>query len=264
MHALGTGALLGREAELRRLQEALRKRQSLLIWGPPGAGKTALVHSLLGALEDEERRRCIYLRGIRTPRDLVSGLVEGFFAARDSIVREKATPVGRSEVSFGRWLRQQSSGRLKNLVYRAAGEGRYAIFLDDLAPATHPMAHLLKELIWRCKTPVYPLARGRGRAQIGHAWSIYFAPELCLHVDALPESAARELLERCIQRLGLSALRLDGFRESVLRLSRSLPGAIVRMCELAAQLRYQYNGRIKLKLVRVDYLMELRPGRVRA
>jgi hypothetical protein len=36
------GCFLGRNAEMNRLGEAIRKRESVLIWGPSDAGKTAL------------------------------------------------------------------------------------------------------------------------------------------------------------------------------------------------------------------------------
>ena len=71
-----------------------------------------------------------------------------------------------------------------------------------------------------------------------------------------PARAARELLERCIERFALTSLDLDDFREEMLHLSGNLPGAIVKMCEMAANPRYHYGDRVKLKLVHVDYLLQ--------
>ena len=59
-----------------------------------------------------------------------------------------------------------------------------------------------------------------------------------------------------------TSLDLEDFRDDILRLSGHLPGSIVRMCELAADSRYHYGDRIKIKLVHVDYLMQSNPSAI--
>ena len=117
------------------------------------------------------------------------------------------------------------------------------------------MARLMKDIIWKCKTPVYLLARGYSHAEIGYAWSLYWNDTLHIHTGPLKEGAARELLEICIRGRGLGVLDLENFREDILRLSGHLPGSIMKMCELAANPQYHYKDQIKIKLVHVDYLM---------
>ena len=118
------------------------------------------------------------------------------------------------------------------------------------------MAHLMKEMIWRAKTPVYLIANGCTQAEIGHAWSIYFTPEYHIHLGPLHEHDARVLLENSIRRFGLLGLDSETFRDDVLRLSRHLPGTIVKMCELAGDPHYQCGRQIKTKLIHVDYLLK--------
>ncbi len=104
-------------------------------------------------------------------------------------------------------------------------------------------------------TPVYLQPQGGDRRDAGHAADLYWLEEHRLHVPPLSEPAARELLEFSIRRFGLAVLDLEDFREKVLRLSRRLPGAIVKMCALAADPRYQYGRRVKTRLVYVDSLL---------
>jgi hypothetical protein len=238
----------------------MRERQSLLIWGPTDAGKTALVRSLIAWLPDQAAKNCLYWTGPTSRRDLAAELIHGLFLAGDPTVRKRIGADGDQEDSIRRWLRRQSSGRLRNILISAAEKGRYSIFLDHFPPATHAMARLMNEIIWRCKTPVYLIARGNSPTDIGQAWSIYFAPEYCIHLGALPKASARELLELSIRRFGLASLDLDEFREEVLRVSGHLPGCIAKMCELAASPRYRFGERIKVKLVHVDYLMRANPA----
>lgn len=85
---------------------------------------------------------------------------------------------------------------------------------------------------------------------------MFWNDRMRLHVGALPVTSARELVEWCIGRFGLAGLDLDGFREDILEFSGMLPGAILRMCAAASDRRYQFDGRIKTKLLHVDYLMK--------
>lgn len=248
-------AVIGRQAQCRRLNAAIRNRESLLVWGPTDAGKTTLIKMLIEGLPEPDRRNCIYWAGAASVRQLVAELVKGLYLAGNTLVRTKVRQDGCGESSLNRWLREQTSGRLKVLLYSAAKAGRYWIFLDNFPPSTQAMAGFLKEIIWRCRTPVYLLARGCSHAEIGYAWSIYFIPQYHVSLGPLPESSARELLEQCIKRFGLDILDLEGFREEILRLSRQIPGTIVRMSEMAADPKYQYGHQVKLGLVHVDYLM---------
>jgi len=120
----------------------------------------------------------------------------------------------------------------------------------------------MKEIMFRCKSPVYLVARDYSQDEIGYAWSLYWNEELRMHLGPLSERAARELLEYCIGKFGLASLDLKDFREDILRLSGHIPGSIVKMCELAANSRYRYRNQIKITLVHVDYMMQSSPTAV--
>ncbi|MGB6430320.1 MAG: hypothetical protein WBF06_07020 [Candidatus Acidiferrales bacterium] len=252
--------LIGRNSELRRVRAAVRARESFLIWGPADAGKTALVKKAISEVPERERQGCIYWSGAASVRQLAEELLRRFYAAGDPCVHKKV-PEDRSgrETSADSWFRDRSSGQLKALFYLAAAKSRYAIFLDHMPPATQPMARFLKQIIWRCHTPVYLLAPGCDREDIGHAWSIYFAEQYHIAIGPLSPAFARELLERSIRRFALDRFDLSGFRDDILRMSGHLPGSLVKMCELAAQPRYHYGDQIKVNLVHVDYLMRRDP-----
>ncbi len=248
---------IGRESELLQLHAAIRNRESLLIWGAADAGKTALVRKAMGELPQTGTEACIYWSGPASVRQLAEQLVRRVYAAGDSSVRAKMRKENcKGAIAESRWFRERSSGQLKALLYSAAQKARYSIFLDHMPAATRAVTRLIKEIIWRCKTPVYWIARGSTQKEIGYAWSIYFARKYHMHVGPLPGPDARHLLKECISRFGLASLELEGFREDVLHMSRCLPGTIAKMCELSANPRYHCGRKVKLNLVRVDYLMQ--------
>jgi hypothetical protein len=253
--ALSDG-LVGREQELRRLRAAILHRRSQLIWGPPHAGKSFLIQHALAQLSAAIRGKCICWSGPATGRELAAHLLRELYRAGDPLVCAKVRADRAGESTLDRWLRKQSLLRMRGILYSATERGDYRFFLDHLPAPTHKMAHFLKELMYRCKTPIYFTGHGYSAAEIGYAWSLYWADEYRLRLEPLNENLARDLLEACIREFSLSGLDLAGFREDILHLSGRLPGSIVKMCELAADPRYHYRDQVKVKLIHVDYLLQ--------
>jgi hypothetical protein len=159
-------------------------------------------------------------------------------------------------LSFAGWLKGLSSSRMRGTLYRTSERGDYRVFLDHFPPLTHAVAKVIKELFWMRNTPVYLLVRDKVEHRIDQfSRFFYWGDRERLDLPPLSRDAALQLLETCITRFGLSQLNLSDFREEVLELSKQVPGAIVKMCALAADPRYQYGSRIKTKTVYVDYLM---------
>jgi len=252
--ALESGVFLGRKNELSRLCEAIRKRESLLVWGASDSGKSMLVARAMSDLPERIAKRCICTRGTGIPRDILRGIAEGF--ADDPLFRSKFRADTGYGALFSHWIKQQTSLHLRGLPYRAAGAGEYWIFLEDLAPMTRMLTRIMKELMVNRETPIYAIAPGWTYGELGHAAQLYWNDRQRLHVGGLSPAAANELLEWAIRKFALVQFDLDGFREDILEFSGLLPGAILRMCEAAADGRYHFDGRIKTKLLHVDYLMK--------
>jgi hypothetical protein len=246
---------IGRETEMQRLQTALRDRQSQLIWGATDAGKTSLIEKALSELPEVERHKCICWTGPANRRQLVEHLIQGLYLAGDPLVRKKVHADRSGDSTLLRWIREQSALRLRGILFTAAEQGEYRFFMDHLPPASHALAQLMKEIVYRTKTPIYFAGNGYSKAEIGYAWSLYWADEYRIQLEPLTELPARQLLETCIHEFGLGSLDLEGFRKDILHFSGHLPGAIVRMCELAADPRYHCGDQVKVKLLHVDYLL---------
>lgn len=259
--AISISSLIGRDSELTRLKNAIHRRESRLIWGPTGAGKTFLVRTAVEELPRQESQSCICWSGAATGRGLLQHIVSKLYEAGDSFVQKKVHADGARRSSIRSWLNRQSTMRLRGILLTAAEQGKYRFFLDHLPPLGPRLVRTMKEIMFRCKTPVYLTGEGFTQREIGYAWSLYWTDEYRIHLGPVTEAAARELLENCIRRFGLDAMGLDGFREQILQMSERLPGAIVGMCELAADPRYHYGEQIKTKLVHVDYVMKLSANR---
>jgi hypothetical protein len=247
--------LIGREAEVRQLHAAVRKRQSKLIWGAADAGKTFLVKKTLLQLPENERRKCICWSGPASRRQLIEHLIGGLYAAGDSLVRMKVHADHFGDSTLTRWIGRQSALRLRGILLSSAERGEYWIFLDHVSRISRAFAQLLKVVMNRTKTPVYLTGDGYTQAEIGDAWSLYWTDEYRIRLGPLTDTAARQLIEVCIQRFGLTSLDLGDFRDDLLRISGHLPGSIVKMCAMAADPHYHYGDQVKMNLLHVDYLM---------
>ena len=252
--------LVGRKQELQRLHLAVQRRESRLVWGAAHSGKTALVEAMIAELAEDDRRSCVCWTGPASRRQLLLHLVGRLYETGNPFVRKKVHADRETKLPLSRWLGKQSSLRLRGILFSALAQTNCRLFLDQFPPATRDMARLMKEIIYRCKTPIYLAGRGYSQKEIGYAWSLYWNDGLRLYVGPLPDRDARDLLEACIYRFSLNSFDLEGFRDELLRLSGYLPGSIVKMCALAANPLYQDRHRIKMKLVHVDYLMQTGPS----
>ncbi len=249
-------SFLGRDGESRRITEALRKKESLMIAGPADIGKTTLIQNVIRNLPGDLRPKCLYLPGFKDLQNLLRSLINALHQANSPGLHQQLKAARVSDANFDVWLKALPSSKLKGIVYQAAETGDYRIIFDHIPLLTHARAKIIKELFWMRDTPVYLLIRNGPKSRIAQ-WMrfFYWSNRQCLTLGPLAEPVAGELLEACIKKFQLSSFDLEEFRDEVLALSGGAPGAIVKMCALAAEPRHQYGSRIKTKLVHIDYLM---------
>jgi hypothetical protein len=236
---------------------AIRERRSLVIFGPPDSGKSALVDRALAKLPLGIASNCLHVRVERPFQRVLQRHVIGLVAAKDFVAQTAFLADAGEFRSAESWVKKQTSGRLRSLLFRAFDRSRYWIFWDGGRALGLSHYHFLREVIWMRKTPVYVLARGLGYEYLGQAGRLFWSDEQRLALGPLPPEQARDLLEFAIENKGLEGLDLDGFREQVLEASRGLPGAILKMAAMAGQPQYQFGNKVKTTLIHTDYLIQL-------
>jgi hypothetical protein len=249
--------VVGRKEESLRLHQAIRNRESLLICGPAGIGKTTLVAKVFAELPEVTARAIITVDSANGLQPFLRNLVHKLHDAGDATLRKQLRAEGAGRGRFRGWLKNLSTSRLKGAIYRSMQAANYWVFLDHFPRVTLAVAKVIRDLIWMRHTPVYLVVRGSGREEAGQVAKLYWSDRQRLLLQPLDESSARDLLELCIRRFGLADLDLDDFRRRVLLMSGRNPGALVKMCELAAEPRYQQGSQIKIKLIHIDNLMSL-------
>ena len=247
--------LIGREPEQRALCKAIAERSSLLVCGPAGSGKTALLEAVLGALAANQRRACIVCAADGTPGLLWRRLVQALAKAGDEEVLTRVERESGSSARAEAWIQAQTSLRLRGVLRRAARARDYAVFLDTAEALADGTYRLLQEWVWSGRTPVILLGRGETERELGKAARLFWHEGLRLRLGALEPRFAEALLESAIERFSLARFADAAFRGFVLEQSGRLPGPIVRLCEMASQAAYQCGEQVKLHTLAVDFLL---------
>lgn len=243
---------VGREAEVHRLRQAIQHREGLVIAGPAGIGKTALVMKVWGDLPVDIARSILYVENPDGLRGFLYGLLNLLHRRQDPVLRRQLRHDGARPVAFKDWLRRQDTSRLRGTLYLCMESDRYSIFVDHVLNLTSAQVKVIREIIWARDTPVFLLTRPQSETSMGHLPSLCWGQQLQFSLGPLPKPHAGDLLDHCIQAFKLFSFDEEDFREEVLQLSGRVPGTIVKMCDLAQDAKYQCGLRIKTKLLYID------------
>jgi hypothetical protein len=234
-------SLIGRRAELHELLTAFRSREPRLIFGPRGAGKTALLAVAIARLPPAQRSRVLAPPPCATPAEFVAELLAQLVNARDHIACAHASTARRASA------RTNAATLIESL-----SASPYWIVVDPFTPASRPLARLLKHVLTRARTPIYAATRTLSASDLGHAAGLYRCHELRIELGPLAPSSARELVARETASIPLAVNELADLRSSVLRFGARLPGPMLEMCRLANDPAYRSYARMKSALLQID------------
>jgi hypothetical protein len=225
-------ALIGRRTEVSALSAALTARQSRLIAGDAGVGKTRLLQESLSA----GGQPFISIPRPHVLHDLLVGMAE-LLDCRS----------GR----FGE-LRRATTLHLKPLVLNALRANPRCVVLENVEAVEARMYRFLQEV---CSLPDTCLVvTTRSKSRIGHLRKLLWDPGEELALKPLTRQESLQLFEEACRAFGLHGFDVDEFRNQVLRAARGNPGQILGMCRLAGQPAYQSGNRIRFGQVRMDVL----------
>lgn len=238
--------VLGLCAEKERVKAAFRKREPLLIMGPAGAGKTALIRA---AMADAGTDNILAVRYSANLHRLLSDLMRGMLAARHKTLRSRAKPTADIE----KWLSLQTSVHMKGLLWTSLESEPLIIVLDGINGASFPAYRFLQRLYFSPGMAL--IASTRDTASLGALSRLFWDPRAILHLKPLHQADAEQLFDLAAKRFGLEDLDVREFREKVLDAAHGNPGEIVEMCRLAANPLYISGKHIKFAPLRIDAMM---------
>lgn len=238
--------LIGLSSERKRFLQALQHRESLLLLGPRGCGKTSVILSGIQALSD--RKDIVYLRYTAAFHELLVSLAR-------VLLDSECGHLGRivpKNWETGRWLSQQTSVHLRGILWSALEAEPRAIILDGVDGASHPVFRFFQRLYFAPGMTLF--AAARDSVALGALARLFWHPQKVIHFKPLSELDAAQLFDMAVEHFGLRHLGVEEFRQKVLEAAKGNPGQIVQMCRLATDPRYVTGKYIKFVPLRMDAL----------
>jgi len=235
--------LVGLAREKRRIEEAVRRGESLLILGPAGSGKTALVKSITASAPD-----AVYVEYRRILHDMLASLAATLIENR----HPRLAPLVRNGDSPAKWAGEQTSVHLRGVLWSGLEASPCLLVLDGIENSSFQAYRFFQRVYFSRGMRMIAIARDPVR--LGELRRLFWDPRRTIQMAPLSGPEASILFELAANRFGLGKFDLDDFRPRVLDNAKGNPGQIVEMCRLAQEPQYHSGRHILFAPLRIDLM----------
>jgi len=241
--------IFGRDLELAQLRALLSSRNSFLLYGVAGVGKTLLVSRL--SAEADDALYCEQAAGGKLVfREILAQLL-----ARKNPYAVRACGAGGSNV-----LRSKSAIAVRGIVAHALRENNYWLLLDHVKSPSQPFASAMHEICGSTNTSLLVVARSAHMEDVGFLLPVFCQRSARYELRNFDSRTARQFAEGVARELRLQVANQEDVIEKVLRYSRGNPGAIRTMLEMAINPKYVVQQYIKFSPLYIDFRLKWGPA----
>jgi len=220
--------LVGRENELKIINDLINNKRNILVFGQKGVGKTSVILAVMGIIGQD---KILYSSQSRTLKETLINLV---FPAQAERARAKTMNVLT----------------LKNKFYEVLTQNPRHVILDHLERVGPKYYSFLNCLIDK-GIPIIVVSRGLTKEDIGHFRTLLFGFEK-VEIRNLDKQTADELINCFIKEFGIKITKEGDFKKEIFSVSEGNPRIIKQLCFLARDVKYQSKGFVDIKLMDLD------------
>lgn len=224
---MGPGTLIGREKERRALLDLIGQKNSVMIVGDEGVGKSALLEDVVAA---GPLKNILYSQHSTTLKETLVNFVG-------------LAPDGKDL-----WKKNVLS--LKKLCYKLLDANPEYAILDHIG-WVEPQFYGFLTYVKERGVPFIVAARKPGKKNVGHLWMGLYDFET-LEIKNLDQAKSDGLVEHYASVFHLNIDRGADFKKDIFKFSRGNPKIIKELCQLARDDKYRAKGYIDVKLMDLD------------
>jgi len=221
--------LIGREKECAAITGFINQKKSIIIFGPEGVGKTAIINKVLSNPNILNR---LYSPISKTLKESLLHFM--MYDAFDKKTIQKADILA-----------------LKKLFYKILAKKNPGYIIFDHVESVEPKFYSFFVYLMEEKIPLIVLCRGLEKKDIGHLRMSLFNFEK-VEIFNLDRPTADVLIDHFIKEFGIKITKEADFKKQIFHFSKGNPKIIKGLCFLARDVKYQKNDTLDVKLMDLD------------
>jgi len=221
--------IIAREKECAIITNFINQRQSIIIFGPEGVGKTAVLNEVLTS-----------------------------FPGLNKIISQESKTLKESllnfmaSASFGKKIVNKANIlALKKLFYEILAKNKPEYIIFDHIERVEPKFYSFFEYLIEAKIPLIVLSRGLGKKEIGHLRMSSFNFEK-IEISNFDRPNTDIIIGYFIKEFGIKITKEADFKKEIFHFSKGNPKIIKGLCFLARDVKYQKSGGLDVKLMNLD------------
>lgn len=230
----------GRQGEVAELRSRLAQRESFVLHGPPGSGKTFLLRHAIPAFS-----RVLYCADSSNPQAV-------FREIAAELLRAHNPRAARALGCSGANGRPKSTIALRGIAMDVLHEAHYSVVLDHLRCPSAALASDIRDLMHWGNTCVIAVARSSHMEELGYIAPYFALKSEQMELKNLDRREALAFAEYFADEMALLACNRQQFLSSAAELAGGAPGAIVNMIQMALLPRYRCREYIKVSPLYID------------
>jgi len=221
--------LIGRENELKVINNLMADKRNIVVFGQEGVGKSAIAQRILN---EQGYKNNLYIQENHALRQTLTGII---------------TAIPDKE---NKSIDSLNILALKKKCYAIIESASHYIILDHVG-RVQPRHYTFLAYILEKNIPLLIISRGLDKKAIGHLRMALYDFEK-IEIKNFDKTASNNLIDYFMKEFGIKVSKEAEFKHAVFNHSKGNPKIIRTLCFLARDVKYKRNDSLEVQLMDLD------------